>query len=124
MSNLPISSKYRSRPNEPVTDEERNQLSTMANDAYADGKLTTEEYQAHVDTIFDAQTLGELVPVVETLGKAPTYNQPALVGQDGQNAPGHLPDIKAPSGRMGLAVLGVGGGAVLLLLLLLLVLVL
>lgn len=124
MSNLPISSKYRSRPTEPVSDEERNQLSSMANDAYADGKLTNEQYQSHLDTIFDARTLGELVPVVESLGKTPTYNQPALVDQGGQNAPGDLPDIKAPSARMSLAVLGVGGGAVLVLLLLVLLLLL
>lgn len=122
MSNLPISSKYRSRPHDPVDDEERNELSTMANDAYTDGKLDDEQYQWVLDRVFGATTLGELAPVVEILGKAPSHTQPAIVAQTGQRPPGELAEIKAPGNR-GLVVLGVAGATVLVLVVLLALLI-
>ena len=122
MSNLPISSKYRSTPNEPVSDQEREQLTARVNEAYTDGKLDDDQYHAHLDLVFAARTLGELVPVVSAVGMAPTYKEPAIVAQTGTNKPGELAEIKAP-GRSGLVVLGVVGAGVALLLLLLVVLV-
>ena len=122
MSNLPISSKYRSTPYEPVTDQEREQLTARVNDAYTDGKLDDEQYHAHLDLVFAARTLGELVPVVTAVGVAPTYQEPAIVAQTGTNRPGELAEIKTP-GRSGLVVAGVVGAGVLLLLLLVVVLI-
>ena len=79
MSELPISSPYRSTPDGPVTDSEREQLSARLNTAYADGRLDADDYQARLDTLFAASRLGQLVPVVDGLPPATTYDSPAMV---------------------------------------------
>ena len=105
MSDLPISSPYRSAPDAPVSEAERNLLSSRLNSAYAAGKLETEDYQARLDTLFAARTLGELVPVVEGLPPLQTYADPAIVAQSG-GRPGEL--APARNGTR-VSVLAVGG---------------
>lgn len=105
MSNLPISSRYISKPNEPVSDAERNQLSTQLNDAFTRGELDQLSYDALLDRVFDAKVLGELVPVVEKLGKPATHDQPAIV-QQGEGRPGELAPIKSPKAGTLVAVVG------------------
>ncbi|SDB99530.1 protein of unknown function [Raineyella antarctica] len=122
MSNLPVPYRYRSTPEKPVTDQEREELTARVNEAYTDGKLDDEQYRAHLDRVFAARTLGDLVPVVQVVGDAPSYREPAIVAQDGTAAPGELAEIKAP-GRAGMVVLGVVGAGVALLLLLVVVMV-
>ena len=64
MSNeLPISSPYRSTPDAPVTETERDQLSSRLNAAYTAGTLDADDYRTRLDTLFAAQRMGELVPV-------------------------------------------------------------
>lgn len=121
MSDLPISSKYRSTPQQPVDDNERDQLTSRLNDAYADGQLETADYQARMDQLYAASTLGELVPVVEGLPVAPTHHTPALIEQ-GQTAPGELAPTRDAS-RFALVVAsGIGISIVLLVILLVLLL--
>ena len=72
-SNLPISSPYRSTPDAPVTDAERDRLNARLNAAYTAGTLDQDDYQARLDVLFAAKRLGELVPVVEGLPPLPTY---------------------------------------------------
>lgn len=99
MSELPISSPYRSRPDAPVTDAEREQLNARLNAAYTDGRLEADDYQSRLDALFGARTLGQLVPVVEGLPPAPTYDSPAMVAP-GAGAPGELAparDVRAVS---------------------------
>ena len=93
MSELPISSPYRSTPGGPVTDFEREQLSARLNTAYADGRLDADDYQSRLDTLFAASTLGQLVPVVEGLPPATTYASPAMVAP-GTGAPGQLSEAR------------------------------
>lgn len=107
MSSLPISSPYRSTPDAPVTDAERERLSARLNDAYADGKLGAEDYQARLDALFAAQKMGQLLPVVEGLPPLQTYNSPALVESTG-GQPGQL--SVARSGTS-FTLLTVGGAA-------------
>ena len=57
-SELPISSPYRSTPDAPVTESERDQLSSRLNAAFTAGTLDAEDYQARLDTLFAAQRLG------------------------------------------------------------------
>ena len=109
-------------PDEPVSDQEREQLTARVNDAYTDGKLDDEQDHAHLDVVFAARTLGELVPVVMSVGVAPTYQEPAIVAQTGTNGPGQLAEIKAPN-RSAVVAIGVIGAGVLLLLLLVVVLI-
>ncbi|GAB3754628.1 DUF1707 SHOCT-like domain-containing protein [Microlunatus parietis] len=104
MSELPISSPYRSKPAEPVSDDERDRLSRRLNAAFTDGALSQEEYQSRLDRLFAAQRLGELVPVVEGLPPLQTYDSPAIV-DTGTGRPGEL--TEARSGNR-VAVIAVG----------------
>ncbi|TQL63250.1 uncharacterized protein DUF1707 [Propioniferax innocua] len=103
---LPISSKYHSRPNDPVPESERQQLSEQLNAAFTRGDLSQEEFDGHLNTIFGAQRLGDLVPAVEALGKPQTYSEPSIVQQDGRLAPGEVSEIKSPSAGTQLAIVG------------------
>lgn len=93
MSELPLSSPYRSTPGAPVTEAERDRLSARINSAYADGRLDADDYQARLDSLFAASTLGQLVPVVDGLPPATTYDSPAMVAQGG-GRPGELSEAR------------------------------
>ena len=115
-SDLPISSPYRSTPNAPVTDAERDQLSSRLNAAFTAGTLDAEDYQARLDTLFAAQRLGQLVPVVQGLPPLQTYSDPAIVASPG-GRPGEVSEQRSGTG---VALVAVGG--VLLLVVLIVVL--
>ena len=120
MSDLPISSPYRSTPDAPVGEAERNQLSTRLNAAFEAGAIDADEYRGRLDRLFAARRMGELVPVVEGLPPLPTHASPAIVGAGG-GEPGQLAPARGAHGL----TLAVGAvGAVLLLALLILVVVL
>ena len=124
-SNLPISSRYRSQPEAPVTEEERNQLSAQLNEAFTAGQLDQQAYDQLLDRIFGATRLGDLAPVVEQLGKPATYNEPAIVQQAPGGRPGELAQARTPTNRTTLALVGgVAGGVILIVLILLLVVLL
>lgn len=109
MPELPISSPYRSTPAAPVTESEREQLSARLNTAYADGRLAADDYQARLDALFAASTLGQLVPVVDGLPPAVTYDSPAIVAPTG-GTPGELAparDVRVVSLGVLVAVAGV-----------------
>lgn len=82
---LPPSSKYLQRPADLVDETERASITQRLNDAFADGRLTHDEYAAAMDIVYDARTLGDLVPVMEKLPAAAT-NVPAIVEQGGPPA--------------------------------------
>ncbi len=103
MSELPISSPYRSTPDARVTDSQREQLSARLNTAYADGGLDADDYQTRLDALFAATTLGQLVPVVEGLPPATTYDSPAIVAPTG-GTPGEL-SASRNANRVSLGVL-------------------
>lgn len=90
MSNLPISSKYRSTPAVPVDEAERDSLTTRLNDAFAAGDVDSDSYRALLDQLYAARTLGELAPVVERLPARSTYDVPAVVSEAHTPAPGQL----------------------------------
>ena len=107
-SNLPISSPYRSTPELPVSDAEREQLNTRLNAAFTAGTIDDDDYRRRLDALFAAQKLGQLVPVVEGLPPLQTYDSPAMVAGNG-GEPGQLSQPR-PSG--GVSLLLVGGVAV------------
>ena len=118
-SNLPISSPYRSTPDAPVSEAEREQLSSRLNTAYADGKLEADDYQSRLDALFSAQKLGQLVPVVEGLPPLQTYNDPAMVDSTG-GQPGEVGETRDANGFT-LVIVGAVVALVLLLVVLLVV---
>jgi hypothetical protein len=103
-SNLPISSPYRSTPEAPVTDTERDQLTSRLNGAFTEGTITQDDYQARLDQLYAAQKLGQLVPVVDGLPPLQTYDNPAIITSGGQ--PGLLAESKSANN---FALLVVGG---------------
>ncbi|HSO69899.1 DUF1707 domain-containing protein [Tessaracoccus sp. MC1679] len=113
---LPPSSKYLQRAADPVDETERESLTTRLNSAFADGRITHDEYAGSMDVVYAARTLGDLVPVIERLPAAAT-EVPAIVQQGGPPAgrvsePRNLVPI-----ALGVGVVGVALVAVLLLLL-------
>ena len=121
MDNLPISSRYRSAPNEPVTEAERTRLSEQLNAAFETGAIDQETFSSLLDQVFGAQRLGELTGVVAVLGKPPTHQVPAIVEQVGR--PGELAPARTPSARGQLLLIGgIGGLALILIAVLLIVL--
>lgn len=103
MSELPISSKYRSTPDAPVTDVEREELTRRLNDAFAAGKLDQDAYSARLDQLYAAQRLGELVPVVQELPAVQTYADPAMV-QQAAGRPGEVSTARSGN-RLTVAVI-------------------
>jgi hypothetical protein len=120
-SNLPISSPYRSTPDAPVTDAERDRLSARLNAAYAAGTLDQDDYRARLDLLFAAKRLGELVPVVDGLPPLPTHSSPAIVANS-SGEPGELSESRPP-GMLTAAVVGGVAVAILLIVILLVVLI-
>lgn len=79
MSNLPPSSKYLQRSHEAVDETEREHLTRRLNDAFEDGRLDQQDYLAQLDIVYGAETLGDLIPVVEDL---PAAKEVVPVGVD------------------------------------------
>jgi hypothetical protein len=115
---LPISSPYRSTPDAPVTEAERNQLSSRLNAAYEAGGMDADDYRARLDTLFAAQRLGELVPVVQGLPPLQTYAAPAIVASAPAGRPGEVSPARSANGVALVAVGGVVGLLVLIAILL------
>jgi hypothetical protein len=103
VSELPISSKYRSTPEAPVTADEREQLTRRLNDAFAAGRLEQDDYSQRLDRLYAAQRLGELVPVVTGLPAVATYADPSMVQQSGSR-PGELAEARSGN-RLAVAVI-------------------
>lgn len=112
MTSLPPSSKYLQRAGEPVEEQERESISKRLSDAYADGRMSQDDYMSSLDVVYSARSLGELVPVVEQLPAA-ADNTPAIV-----NA-GSAPAGEVTESRNVLlpTMMAVGGVLVLLLIL-------
>jgi len=121
VSNLPISSPYRSTPDVPVSEAERNQLNSRLNAAFTAGTLDQDDFQVRLDRLFAAQKLGELVPVVEGLPPLETYATPAIVGA-GTTEPGQLVAGRN-SAKLALAVIAGVVALVILIAILLVILV-
>ncbi len=119
MSELPISSPYRDRPDGPVSEDERNRLTERLNAAYEAGAMDEDEYRTRLDRVWSASRLGELAVVVQGLPPAPTHAQPAIVttGITGAGRPGELAPIRRTGSKLVLAAAGVGALVLLLIIL-------
>lgn len=120
MSELPISSPYRSTPEAPVTDQLRNQLSDQLNTAFTDGSIDADDFRKRLDRLFAAQQMGELVPVVTGLPALRTYEDPAIVASAG-GQPGELAQPRDAT-RLALIAGGVFVGIIALIAILLVIL--
>ena len=89
MSSLPPSSKYLQQASAAVDDGEREALTKRLSDAFADGRMGQDEYMAALDTVYGAQQLGELVPVIEQLPAA-AVDTPSIVSTTSSASAGHV----------------------------------
>jgi hypothetical protein len=117
---LPISSPFRSTPDAPVTEAERNQLSSRLNAAYEAGSMDADDYRARLDTLFAAQRMGDLVPVVQGLPPLQTYADPAIVASAPSGQPGEVTPARSANG---VALVAVGGVVALVILIAILLVV-
>lgn len=123
MHELPRSSKYRATPHAPVTDAEREGLVRRLNDAFESGLVPGDDYRAHLDTVFAARTLGELVDVVGALPPVATHDTPALVPV-GDGRPGELAEARAPGSALIVPLIAGGAFALVALLIVVLLMIL
>lgn len=78
--------RFRLDPREPgnarmrASDADREQIRTLLADAYADGRLTREEYDERLTAVLSAVTLGDLPTVVADLVPSEPVRSPARVG--------------------------------------------
>ena len=121
MDNLPISSKYRSRPLEPLTDGDREEVAGRLNQAFADGLVDTDTYREQLDKVFAAHTLGDVAEVVAALPAKDTFAVPSTIiegtGAPGQLVPAKDAGVRAPM----LLAAGLGSGIAVAILLLVLI---
>lgn len=82
MSSLPPSSRYLQQSGAAVEDSEREALTKRLSDAFADGRIGQDDYMALLDVVYSADTLGDLVPVIEQLPAA-APEVPAIVQTTG-----------------------------------------
>lgn len=94
MSQLPISSKYRSNPDHPVSDADRDGLTKQLNDEFTSGRMDADTYHRLLDLTYSARNLGQLEPVAASLPVTSTHSQPPAVRQPGAVAPG---DVNEPA---------------------------
>lgn len=88
---LAPSSKYLARRDESIDDHERESLSQRLATEFEAGRLESDEYRMLLDQLYDAKTLGELVPVVKAVPDV-TTDTPDIVGT-GTGKPGELSPI-------------------------------
>lgn len=110
MSNLPISSKYRSQPQLPVSEAERDDLTRRLNASFERGEISQDDYRVLLDQLYAARTLGDLVPVVEKAGVRETHNTPAIVEQQTALRPG---EVNETAGALQMGKIAMFGSAAL-----------
>jgi Domain of unknown function (DUF1707) len=79
-------------PDMRASDSDREKIAARLRDAHAEGRLSINEFQDRLDVLYDAQTYGELEPLVRDIPAARTHKTPEIVRQP-QPAP------PPPSGR-------------------------
>lgn len=101
-----------------MSDVERESLSKRLADEFEAGRIDHDTYNNALDTIYDAKTLGELVPVAKVVPDV-VGEVPAIVGRS-KGEPGELAPVQS-RGMAPLVLGGIGLATVLAILVLLLV---
>ena len=86
-----------------ASDADREKYLDVLRDAYAEGRLTAEEYDERIEATYKARTYRELVPVLESLPVKPgaVPGPPPLLVQGGRTAiPGHPLQVNGSRGAV------------------------
>jgi hypothetical protein len=75
-----------------ISDADRGRFADVIGDAYAEGRLTREEYEDRLSTTMSARTVADLVPVLEGLPPAVAADALAPLVTIGNPAPGPAKD--------------------------------
>ncbi|PIF01778.1 MAG: hypothetical protein CR979_01970 [Propionibacterium sp.] len=103
MNELPLSSKYRTNAADDVTEDERADIADRLAAQFVDGALNQDDYLAKLNIVYSAETLGDLVPVVQDLTPKPSHNVPEIVQTESSQIevePGELGEVKTKSSTM------------------------
>lgn len=69
-----------------ATDADRDSVHAILQSAYADGRLTWDEFDARSTALLEAKTYGELVPLTSDLRRPVPYQAPPRVRAHGTNS--------------------------------------
>ncbi len=78
----PLIARLQFHAGDPVDASLRDELGGQLNEAFVRGDLDADTYRGLLSRLYDAPTLGQLVPVAEALPRTATYGEPAIVVQD------------------------------------------
>lgn len=91
MNELPLSSRFRTNPRDPVDEKTREDLNRRLSEVFSAGELSQEDFGARLDLLYGASNLGQLAELEASLPKLSTYKVPAIVGQQ-SGVPGEVND--------------------------------
>jgi len=66
-------------PDMRASDSDREKIASRLRDAHAEGRLSINEFQDRLDALYEAQTYGELEPLVRDIPVMRTHKTPAIV---------------------------------------------
>ena len=78
----PLIARLQFHAGDPVDASLRDELGGQLNEAFVRGDLDADSYRSLLSRLYDAPTLGQLVPVAEALPRTTTYAEPAIVVRD------------------------------------------
>lgn len=90
-------------PGMRASDGERDRVAELLRDAFAEGRLNTEEFDERLDSVYRARTRGDLEPLVQDLPAAGTVATP-VTGERGRGWADRIGG--EPTSRGGVAVMG------------------
>lgn len=73
-------------PEMRASDGDREKIASRLRDAHAEGRLSLGEFQDRLDALYDAQTYGELEPLVRDIPVMRTHKTPAIVEEPRESA--------------------------------------
>jgi hypothetical protein len=73
-------------PEMRASDGDREKIASRLRDAHAEGRLSLGEFQDRLDALYNAQTYGELEPLVRDIPVVRTHKTPAIVEEPRESA--------------------------------------
>ena len=84
-------------PGMRASDGDREKIATRLRDAHAEGRLSIEEFHDRIDALYQAQTYGEIEPLVRDIPVMRTHQTPEIVKAA---APGPTPQNQGKAMRV------------------------
>jgi hypothetical protein len=69
-----------------ASDSDREKIAARLREAHAEGRLSLPEFEDRLDSLYKAQTYGEIEPLVRDIPVVRTHKTPAIVASTGTSA--------------------------------------